>query len=346
MIYSPGIKHDYSCWIRGKNSNWCWKKLKRHLDEPPLHTSTPYISDVTKVFMNGADKLKQGEFRQLKGFVWEGKRDSTFRSYLEPACHRTNLHILTRATVIKVISTLHSRKIIGVKLRTRHRELRVKSNIEVILTAGVVGSTKLLLLSGIGPEKDLKHLDIPFVTDLPVGRNIIDHITFFGMSYLTNMSLPFKDKKLSTSIAGFESVGFLHINQSKKEPDFELLAANILENKMPWQFGKVQQQYYDKYFREVENKVSMTVFPVLLQPKSRGNIKLRSSNYLESPKINPRYLAEEEDVERMAKALQIIEKIMYPQNVSNSLWFYFFFKPVIAVELRPVPGTTLREYEI
>ena len=69
------------------------------------------------------------------------------------------------------------------KLRPRKSEV-VFCNREVILTAGAVNTPWLLLLSGVGPKEDLERLDIPVVQDLPVGKNLQDHL-YVAQSFKT-----------------------------------------------------------------------------------------------------------------------------------------------------------------
>ena len=50
---------------------------------------------------------------------------------------------------------------------------RLEAASEVIVTAGAIGSPKLLMLSGIGPAKHLKEKDVPVIHDLQgVGQNL------------------------------------------------------------------------------------------------------------------------------------------------------------------------------
>jgi len=59
----------------------------------------------------------------------------------------------------------------------------------VILCAGAIGSPQLLMLSGIGPVNHLTKLNIDVVKDAPVGENLMDHPTFFGLTWTINTSI-------------------------------------------------------------------------------------------------------------------------------------------------------------
>src|SRR4029079_19626318 len=65
----------------------------------------------------------------------------------------------------------------GVRIRGRGRRERVISaSREVILSAGAIGSPRLLLLSGIGAADQLRSVGVPVAHDMPgVGENLHDH---------------------------------------------------------------------------------------------------------------------------------------------------------------------------
>lgn len=115
-----------------------------------------------------------------------GRRCSTAKAFLEPAINRPNLHVLTNAFVTKILFDRQKRAT-GVVYRQGGRDRTVKARKEVIVSAGTVGSAKLLLLSGVGPAKHLRDLNIDVVSDLPgVGQGIQDHVRFDGFHFIAN----------------------------------------------------------------------------------------------------------------------------------------------------------------
>lgn len=116
----------------------------------------------------------------------DGRRCSTAKAFLEPAFTRSNLHILTEAFVTKIIfdKNKRARKVVYTK---EGEQYTVRARKEIILSAGTVGSAKLLLASGVGPAEDLKDLGIDVVADLPgVGQGIQDHVRFDGFHFIAN----------------------------------------------------------------------------------------------------------------------------------------------------------------
>jgi len=110
-----------------------------------------------------------------------GKRSSTYRAFLEGEPERRpNLTIITRAQVTRVILEGSSRETQanGVEYRTAGGEVKVAiASKEVILSAGAVGSPQLLLLSGIGPRREIEAIGVPCVVDSPhVGKHLKDHV--------------------------------------------------------------------------------------------------------------------------------------------------------------------------
>lgn len=86
--------------------------------------------------------------------------------------------MLTNAHVTKVLTEAWSKRAYGVELvDSEGKTRRLMANKEIILTAGAIGSPQILLQSGIGPKKDLEELSIPVVKDLPVGKNLQNHVS-------------------------------------------------------------------------------------------------------------------------------------------------------------------------
>ena len=89
-----------------------------------------------------------------------------------------NLRVLTSAHVTKVLLVDEGTKVSGIELIDKEGNKRsLKANKEIILTAGAIGSPHILLNSGIGPKEDLSKLGIKVHKDLPVGRNLYNHVS-------------------------------------------------------------------------------------------------------------------------------------------------------------------------
>ncbi|KAH9503715.1 hypothetical protein Btru_067216 [Bulinus truncatus] len=92
------------------------------------------------------------------------------------ASDRSNLHVAVNSHVTKVL--IENKQAKGVAVIRNGKKQIIHANKEIILSAGAIGSPQLLMLSGIGPKKQLENLKIPVLVDLPVGENLQDHILF------------------------------------------------------------------------------------------------------------------------------------------------------------------------
>jgi len=131
-----------------------------------------------------------------------GKRSSTYRAFLEGEPERRpNLTIITRAQVTRVILEGSSRETQanGVEYRTAGGEVKVAiASKEVILSAGAVGSPQLLLLSGIGPRREIEAIGVPCVVDSPhVGKHLKDHVQVALFFPATGAGVPITEVALS-----------------------------------------------------------------------------------------------------------------------------------------------------
>ena len=77
----------------------------------------------------------------------------------------------------------------------------MKATKEIILSAGTLGSPKILMLSGIGPAEHLKSLGIPVKLELPVGKNLQDHVVSHVGPFIVESSAGFlTDRDMTTSV--------------------------------------------------------------------------------------------------------------------------------------------------
>src|SRR5207253_9696234 len=95
-------------------------------------------------------------------------------AYLHPAMRRPNLTVRVRAYATKVL--LEGARAVGIEYRQRGRTVQVRASREVILSGGAFNTPQLLMLSGVGPADHLREVGIEPVLDLPVGKNLQDHL--------------------------------------------------------------------------------------------------------------------------------------------------------------------------
>lgn len=136
--------------------------------------------------------MKQWNFG-ISGFsiaqvmVENGLRMSTSRAYLRPANRRPNLFVKINSRVTGLVLNKLNSRVQGVKYIDQYGEHMVRARKEVILSAGVVGSAHLLMVSGIGPAEELLRAGVTLFQDLPVGRNLQHHVSV-GIAATVNAS--------------------------------------------------------------------------------------------------------------------------------------------------------------
>nr|CAD7259245.1 unnamed protein product [Timema shepardi] len=206
MLYVRGNRKDYDSWEEMGNIGWGYDEVLRYFKKSEnnknninlnYHGVGGYLSVETNSFtetfvqtmidavaktgykildINGED---QEGFAIAQTTTENGRRHSTNSAFLKPArLIRKNLHVVTRATVTKVIIDPDLKRALGVEFvlnedhSTLFKSLAIK---ETILSAGSVASPKLLMLSGIGLVDQLEPLGIKVVQQLNVGKNLHEH---------------------------------------------------------------------------------------------------------------------------------------------------------------------------
>lgn len=244
----------------------------------------------------------------------DGARASSNVGYLYPIKNRKNLFIRKEAMVTKIIIDPVTKTATGVKYYQNKKYYTVKARKEVIVSAGAINSPQLLMLSGIGPVEHLQKLNIKTIADLPVGYNLMDHTAPGAITIKVNVSTLSLDdvttqafvdfqngKGPLTSIGGCESLVFWDLdNQEDLDgwPDIELLQVggsihsfNVFRRN----FG-IRDDLFETLFGDLQknNVQAFSVMPMVLRPKSRGRILLKSTNPFVYPKIYSNYFTDPE----------------------------------------------------
>lgn len=215
------------------------------------------------------------------------RRDSGATAFLDPVRGRENLTIITEAQVTRIL--VENGKATGVAYRFQGESVEVSAVKEVIISAGALASPKLLLVSGIGPKAELEAVGIEVVADVPgVGKNLQDHLQL-PMIFRSKIPMPkttlLTGNALFVSTKGNDELVDLQINFT---PSLPAPLAPVL----PDLGGPV-----------------CIFLPILVQPESRGEVKLRSGNPLDPPLVNPNYLREKADIQVLADAVALVRKL-------------------------------------
>ncbi|XP_070380353.1 L-sorbose 1-dehydrogenase-like isoform X2 [Dermacentor albipictus] len=227
---------------------------------------------------------------------------------------RSNLHILTRSTVTKIIFD-QNKRVTGVVYIKDGIEKTANVSREVVVCAGAIGSPKLLMLSGIGPKWHLEQFQIPVLADLNVGQGLQDHVVFAGIVVTTKEDLiGLKDFKKSfqeymanrtgllTIPGGLEALLFTHSDVGKRVegyPDLELEVAAVFPNEQIAQSPYVSAKIYEQYYKPMIEKSGFLCALAMVQPEARGAVYLNATDPNGAPSINPNMLGRDDDLNRL-----------------------------------------------
>jgi len=205
-----------------------------------------------------------------------GRRFSGWHAMLRPAMKRPNLKVETHAFAERIL--FEGRTAIGIVADGREYRGR-----KIVLAAGAFGSPQLLMLSGIGPAEQLQAHGIAPLHDSPgVGANLQDHalaglgFAAPGQSTLKRAGgigallhwLLLQRGPLASNIA--EAFAFTSV-KDRAAPDCELLFAPV-----QWRNQGLEEPELD----------AVTIAPIVLQPRSKGCVRLRSADPRDAPAID------------------------------------------------------------
>ncbi|XP_033750383.1 glucose dehydrogenase [FAD, quinone]-like isoform X1 [Pecten maximus] len=323
------------------------KKSGYHGKDGPIPITKPEITPMQQLYMNaGVDlgyNITDCNGENQIGFCWtqsnvkNGERWSNYRAFVQPHINRNNLHISPNTFTTKVI--IKNKRAVGVECIKNGRKLRLFARKEVILSAGALNSPQLLMLSGVGPKEHLKSYGIEVHADLPVGNNLQEHVSLplmysinisdsvtlnDMMSVWTRMKYNlFGTGYLSASL--FEGVAFVYDDFSKKydagrTPDFQLhfvtkhIFTPSMKNLVNMHF---KEEVADKIFTAKEDIESIAIYPILLHPKSRGTVRLRSTDPFDYPRIDPHFLQHQDDVKMAVEMIRFVERLVDTKTLQS-----------------------------
>ena len=323
MVYHRGHHSDYEDFITKQDA----EKLFEENEKNSNVSLGRFYSPVSKAFVEAGNYL--GFDFNLTILTHEnGKRATRIDQWktLETPPEACLNAIVTRILFDKN----NPKKAIGVEYQKQGKLNEVFGR-RIVLSAGAIGSPKILLHSGIGPREHLEEVGIETRENLPVGENLQDHVTT-GMDLIIlnqtagmkmqDLINPFKvfdyfwyDKEETPlAFAGSDAIGFVMLNNSSDAPDlsFMMIPLGTVAD-----FGlhlrktlNIRDNIWDQHFKPLIGQTTISILPILLHPKSKGIVRLQSKNFLDPPLINPNYLEKTEDVQMLITGIRIIEKLI------------------------------------
>jgi len=334
MVYTRGSRLDFEEWPRG----WGWSDVSLDFDavearlrphrRPPTEFTEACISAAEEAGFARKEDLNDGDLSGVLGYEWmnyeEEQRRSSYVSFLLPALERPNLAVRTGAAVHRLV--LGEGGVRGVRYEHDGALREVEATHEVVMCAGALETPRLLMLSGIGPSRELRRVGLPAVHDLPsVGRNLHDH---------PNVCLFFRGDRdvdcFHPQLYGFHRANeastlppsmsdtcyvFYPARSSLREAMIRMLPALTLPEALfdvP-QIPKLMRGGVDLAFRaqalrdQVKRVYGIVV--ILGKPKSRGRLTLKSSNPRAAAQIDPGYFDDPEDMETLLLGIERARRI-------------------------------------
>lgn len=337
LCYTRGSVQDFTEWSALGISGWTYDELLPFMVEletwsdgngqdpargkhGPIHVTSEPNSPFVKyrkrwnaaALMSGYqigdyNGRRQTYFGDVQKDIRSGVRQSTDNVYLKPIMKdRKNLDVITFSLVTRILFNKAGTVATGVEYSRKGKLHKVNAAKEVILSAGSIGSPQVLLLSGIGPKRQLDKFKIPVICNLPgVGRNLQDHQQlnasvscsqpFPGDSEVTqeNYDLWKREKKGILAATRFFSEGYITTDYSKSSNDSQvwLVLNAALDRANP-------------------SRSLLQLFVEAGRVYSTGYLELKSTDPFDDVLINPRYLSNVKDSNNLISGLKTMLRLM------------------------------------
>ncbi len=349
LVYMRGHRKDYDEWANNGCPGWGYEdvlpyfKKSEHnevsndefhgqngeMNVAALRTDNPYLD----IFKDACLESQIKENHDFNGAHQEGfglsqvmqkngERYSAADAFIHPiADTRDNLTIHLNTKVMRVI--FKDKKAIGVEVSQNGQHRYIYANKEVILAAGALQTPQILQLSGVGNAVDLSRHGIDIVHDLSnVGENCHDHPDFImayhlpdpegllgvspkGLWYLFKNMLRYRKERRGMFATNFAEInGFLRLKHDSPRPEvqYHFVIAPVVNHGRTF----VRQHGFSCHI-------------LCLRPKSRGSVKLRSSNFEDAPLIDPAILSHPDDMACIIAGAKKMRDVITSSTTLSSL---------------------------
>jgi choline dehydrogenase len=347
MVYARGHRRDYDDWAQRGLAGWGYadvlpyfrKSEKSWLGDNLYHggageleiavpkTNMLYEEIRAASLAAGFPATDDYHGEQTEGFqrsemtVVGGRRGSAARVFLNPAMKRPNLRVETRTLAGRI--RIEGGRAAGIDYVREGRTLTALADREVILAGGVYGSPQLLMLSGVGPAEHLTSVGIKPLLDLPgVGKNLIEHPFMFvgwnmrpgafrselradrATAWVLQWGLFGKGLFATNGAAGNL---FIRTDPRLDRPDMQFTCMS----------GEVSAR--ELWFPLIGKKPPHTLGAGLsmIKQDSRGEVRLRSADPCDAPRILFNLFMERSDVDRAIRGLKIIRDIYHREPLRS-----------------------------
>ncbi len=346
MCYVRGQKQDFDAWqdAVGDEGDWSWETMRATYIEQErndtFHNEYHGIDGPLSVELpKGINELNQRCMKAFQEFGLEynadyngktqtgvspvqsntdnGKRASAAVAYLHPQVDSGRVTLLTSRTVTKIL--IENGKAVGVRVRHGSREEDLFAGL-VILSAGSVQSPKILMHSGVGPRAQLESFGIPVIADLPgVGENLHDHPIIPIAAFVKG--------KMGYQAAA-QGVGMLTSGLRYLTTKDGPAAGNGIETVSYWDPENLASdtptvQCYHEPIISTDglnpsgSRSGVTFATVVLQPRSRGTVKLADADPTSMPLIDPNFIGDPYDLAVGIAAVKSVRKVMQQTSLAE-----------------------------
>jgi choline dehydrogenase-like flavoprotein len=352
MCYIRGQHADYNHWAAESNAGWGWDDVLPYFKRSEtnervatadatfaaLHGNTGPLNVMDlrsptrfgPLFIQAAEQAGYAHNHDFNGAQQEGagtyqvthkngERWSASKGYLTPHVARPNLQVITGAHTTKIL--FEGKRAVGVAYRRGGQTLELRATREVLLCAGALQTPQLLMASGVGPGDHLQQHGIAVVhASAGVGQNLHDHpdivqvvnaphltdlfgVSLTGMVHALRGIMQWRRARTGMLTTNFAEAGaFIKSQPFEATPDLQL----------HFVIGKLVD-----HGRKPTVGHGYSCHVCLLQPKSRGSVRLASADPLAAPLIDPNFFAHSDDMARMVRGFKLMRKILQAPALAN-----------------------------